>query len=56
VLGAEEKPSGTDILLAEAARHRELPIQEFVEQLSRDLFAKTSQADDFTLLGLEMGA
>jgi sigma-B regulation protein RsbU (phosphoserine phosphatase) len=56
VLGAEDKPSGTDILLAEAARHRELPIQEFVEQLSRDLFAKTSQADDFTLLGLEMGA
>lgn len=53
-LGDEGKPSGTDLLMEAAQRYRTLPIQEFVEQLARDLFAKASQPDDFTLLGLEM--
>src|SRR5262249_36643775 len=51
VLSVEGKPSGADLLLDEAAKHRQLPIQEYVQQLSRDLFAQTGQPDDFTLLG-----
>jgi sigma-B regulation protein RsbU (phosphoserine phosphatase) len=45
---------GTPTLLACAARHRELPIQELVGRLALDLFAQTQQADDLTLLGVEM--
>jgi len=48
------RPVGSESLLACAARHRELPIQEFVAALARDLFGKGSQPDDLTLLGWEV--
>jgi sigma-B regulation protein RsbU (phosphoserine phosphatase) len=44
---------GTDSMLECAARHRALPIREFVDRLPRDLFGQTSQTDDLTLLGME---
>jgi sigma-B regulation protein RsbU (phosphoserine phosphatase) len=54
VLGEDGKISGTELLAEHARRHQALPIQEFVERLARDLFAQSSQPDDFTLLGLEL--
>jgi sigma-B regulation protein RsbU (phosphoserine phosphatase) len=45
---------GTDSLLECAARHRALPIREFVDRLPRELFGQTSQTDDLTLLGMEV--
>jgi sigma-B regulation protein RsbU (phosphoserine phosphatase) len=50
----EGNPAGSDSLLACAARHRELPVAEFVERLARDLFHETDQPDDLTLFGLEV--
>jgi sigma-B regulation protein RsbU (phosphoserine phosphatase) len=50
----EDHPPGVDSLLACAARHRELPIQEFLAGVARDLFGQSNPADDLTLLGLEM--
>jgi sigma-B regulation protein RsbU (phosphoserine phosphatase) len=50
----EGRAVGSESLLACAARHRDLPIQEFVVALGRDLFGKGSQPDDLTLLGLEV--
>jgi serine phosphatase RsbU (regulator of sigma subunit) len=44
---------GTSSLLACAARHRELPIQELVDRLCIDLFGQTRQTDDLTVLGVE---
>ncbi len=35
-------------------RHRDLPAQEFLHRLSRDLFSGAAQLDDLTLLALEM--
>jgi serine phosphatase RsbU (regulator of sigma subunit) len=52
----EGHPPGTDSLLACAARHRELPVSAFVEEVARDLFSATAAPDDLTLLGLEMTA
>jgi sigma-B regulation protein RsbU (phosphoserine phosphatase) len=49
----EGRAAGTESLLACAARHRALPIGEFVEALARDLFGKESKPDDLTLLGIE---
>jgi sigma-B regulation protein RsbU (phosphoserine phosphatase) len=49
-----DEPPGTDSLLACAARHRDLPVQEFVDRLARDLFGASEQPDDLTLLGLEV--
>jgi sigma-B regulation protein RsbU (phosphoserine phosphatase) len=49
----EGRPPGADSLLACAARHRHLPIQDFVDRLARDLFGASEQPDDLTLLGLE---
>ena len=49
----EGSPAGSASLLACAGRHRALPIQEFIERLSKDL-RQADHADDFTLLGLEM--
>jgi sigma-B regulation protein RsbU (phosphoserine phosphatase) len=46
--------TGSESLLACAARHRDLPIEEFVLALGRDLFGEGSQPDDLTLLGLEL--
>ena len=45
---------GAESLMACAERHRDLPIQEFVARLARDLFGGEAQPDDLTLLGLEM--
>jgi len=50
----EDHQPGTDSLLACAVRHRQLPIQEFVQHLARDLFGAGPPPDDLTLLGLEM--
>jgi sigma-B regulation protein RsbU (phosphoserine phosphatase) len=50
----EDHPPGTDSLLACAARHRSLPVAEFVARLARDLFGGAAQPDDLTLLGLEL--
>jgi sigma-B regulation protein RsbU (phosphoserine phosphatase) len=52
--GDEEKGGWHERLLACAAQHRALPVQEFVEQLARTLLEPIGQADDFTLLGLEI--
>jgi len=51
----EDRPPGADTLLACAARHRELPVEEFIPAVARDLFGQTALADDLTLLGLEIG-
>ncbi len=48
--GQELAPS----LTACAERHRDLPAQEFLHRLSRDLFSGAAQQDDLTLLALEM--
>jgi serine phosphatase RsbU (regulator of sigma subunit) len=45
---------GGDSLRACAARHRDLPIDEFVARLAQDLVGRSSQPDDLTILGLEM--
>ena len=51
---APDQPPDTGPLLQCAARHRQLPIQQFVDQLTRDLLAQTSPTDDFTVMGLEV--
>jgi sigma-B regulation protein RsbU (phosphoserine phosphatase) len=50
----EGYPLGTRSLTACAARHRDLPIQQLVDQLAKDLFKGSNQGDDLTLLGVEM--
>ena len=50
----EDCQPGADSLLACAARHRSLPVQEFVQHLASALFAGGKPPDDLTLLGLEM--
>jgi sigma-B regulation protein RsbU (phosphoserine phosphatase) len=50
----ENHPPGAESLLACAARHRDLPIQDFIDRLARDLFGDSEQPDDLTLLGLEI--
>jgi sigma-B regulation protein RsbU (phosphoserine phosphatase) len=50
----ENHPLGAESLLACAAHHRDLPIQDFVDRLARDLFGASAQPDDLTLLGLEI--
>ncbi len=50
----EGAPPGAESLKACVERHRDLPAQEFVSRLSRDLFGGAEQADDLTLLALEM--
>jgi sigma-B regulation protein RsbU (phosphoserine phosphatase) len=49
----ENHPAGADSLVACAARHRHLPVQEFVAALARDLFGEQAGTDDLTLLALE---
>ncbi|MGL4553037.1 MAG: PP2C family protein-serine/threonine phosphatase [Gemmataceae bacterium] len=49
----EGHPVGADSLVACAARHRALPVAEFVAALARDLFAGQTVSDDLTLLALE---
>ncbi len=43
-----------EALIQAVAEHRGLPIAAFVERLATDLVAGQPQADDFTLLGVEM--
>jgi sigma-B regulation protein RsbU (phosphoserine phosphatase) len=50
----EKYPVGTPSLVAAAGRFRHLPINELVERLAHELFQQTRQADDLTLLGLEV--
>ena len=49
----EDNEPGVDSLVACAGRHRELPVQEFIARLTRDLFGTGPQEDDLTLLALE---
>lgn len=51
-----DHPQGAESLLACAAHHRNLPIQEFVAALASDLFAGQTVGDDLTLLALERQA
>jgi sigma-B regulation protein RsbU (phosphoserine phosphatase) len=46
-------PPGAESLRACAQMHQELPIEEFVAALARDLFQQAQQTDDLTLLGME---
>jgi sigma-B regulation protein RsbU (phosphoserine phosphatase) len=50
----EGEAQGSASLLASAVRHRGLPIQDFIEQVARDLFSQARQTDDLTLLGMEV--
>jgi sigma-B regulation protein RsbU (phosphoserine phosphatase) len=45
---------GNPSLLACVERHRQLPVREFVAQVTRDLFGAGEHPDDLTLLGLEI--
>jgi phosphoserine phosphatase RsbU/P len=48
------QPVGNASVLACATAHRALPVQELVPRLARELFTQTRQADDLTVLGLEV--
>jgi sigma-B regulation protein RsbU (phosphoserine phosphatase) len=50
----EDRTQGVDSLIACAARHRDLPIHDFVQNLATELFRNGRPPDDLTLLGLEM--
>jgi serine phosphatase RsbU (regulator of sigma subunit) len=54
-LTSTDKASGSEFLLALAKRYGQLPVQEFVSQVARDLIDQTREPEDFTLLGLEVG-
>jgi sigma-B regulation protein RsbU (phosphoserine phosphatase) len=47
------QPVGINSLLACAAQYRSLPIQDLVDRLCIDLFDRTHQKDDLTVLGIE---
>ncbi len=51
---AEANQTGTERLLRCAAEYQALPVEEFVEQLARELVEQAGQPDDLTLLGLEV--
>jgi serine phosphatase RsbU (regulator of sigma subunit)/CheY-like chemotaxis protein len=53
-LSFEGHPPGSASLLACAARYRVLPLPEFLDRLSGDLFRQAKHPDDWTVLGLEM--
>jgi sigma-B regulation protein RsbU (phosphoserine phosphatase) len=48
------QPPGAPSLMACAERHRSLPVGAFVDRLARDLSGAGENADDLTLLGLEV--
>jgi sigma-B regulation protein RsbU (phosphoserine phosphatase) len=48
-----DHPPGRPSLMACAAACRDLPVQEFVTRLARELFGADSQPDDLTLFALE---
>jgi sigma-B regulation protein RsbU (phosphoserine phosphatase) len=41
-------------LQANAAQHQHLPIEEYVPRVAQEVLSQVRQADDFTLLGVEM--
>ena len=45
--------SVTDRLMESVRHHRELPLQAFVDRVSRDLLDTSRHPEDFTLLALE---
>lgn len=50
----DRRPVGVPSLLAAAEQARALPIGELVEHLAQGLFTQTTQADDLTILGMEI--
>jgi sigma-B regulation protein RsbU (phosphoserine phosphatase) len=50
----DNQPAGKASLLACAARHRDLPVDQFVESLAKHLVPHTEHDDDITLLGMEV--
>ena len=48
-------PVGSDRLLEAAAKHRDLHGSAFVDSVARELLLHVRHADDFTLLGVEVG-
>jgi sigma-B regulation protein RsbU (phosphoserine phosphatase) len=50
----ESVEPGLDSLVACAEQHRDLPVQDFIARLARDLFGAAAQPDDLTLFGLEL--
>jgi serine phosphatase RsbU (regulator of sigma subunit) len=48
-------PVGSEHLLEAAAKHRALGGSAFVDAVARELLQQVRHADDFTLLGVEMG-
>ncbi|MGH9676724.1 MAG: PP2C family protein-serine/threonine phosphatase [Candidatus Acidiferrum sp.] len=50
------RTAGAASLLAAAEKHRQLPVDQFVERLSRDLFGAAEHPDDLTLLAIERTA
>jgi serine phosphatase RsbU (regulator of sigma subunit) len=54
-LGSADRPSGSAQVLALAQRFGTMPIEELINQVAQEVLEQTSQLDDFTLLGLEVG-
>jgi sigma-B regulation protein RsbU (phosphoserine phosphatase) len=50
----DTQPVGNASVLACAAEHRALPIHELVPRMAQELFTRTRQTDDLTVLGLEV--
>ncbi len=51
--GVPTTSSGSDPLIESARRHRNEPLQSFVDRVSQDMLEKSRNTEDFTLLGLE---
>ena len=52
--GGDVESAASPRLLESVERHRELPLQTFVDALARDLLEHARQPDDLTLLAVEM--
>src|SRR5262249_37608723 len=50
---AGPRPAGGSARPPPPRRHRDLPVQDFIARLARELFGSESVPDDLTLLGLE---
>jgi sigma-B regulation protein RsbU (phosphoserine phosphatase) len=50
----ENQPAGKESLMACAARHRDLPVDRFVQNLSSQLLPHSEHEDDVTLLAMEV--
>jgi sigma-B regulation protein RsbU (phosphoserine phosphatase) len=49
----EDQPMGTRSLMACAAKHRNLPLQQMVDRIASDLFQDGNQEDDLTMFAIE---